>query len=130
MGSSDQNDLIHKIHSPQSEDAEPITLSMRSGHSCEDVQMVSRHAIDLDFWMVLGLKIPSTLELRWIRSSLPSPLAICQGKQQLQFEVVRARALVEHLPEAKLAFDDPKGMLNFGAEVGFRRLNQFQKSVL
>ena len=39
-------------------------------------------------------------------------------------------ATVEDLPEAKLTFDDPKGLLNFGAEVGFRRLNQIKKPAL
>ena len=41
-----------------------------------------------------------------------------------------ADALVEDLPEAKLTFDDPKGMLHFGGEVGVRRLNQIQKPAL
>ena len=59
-----------------------------------------------------------------------TPERIRQGKEQLQFEVVLTDAPVEDLPEAKLAFDDPKGMFHFGAEVGLRRLNQIQKRAL
>jgi len=61
---------------------------------------------------------------------LPDHPEICQSKEQLQFEVVFADTPVEDLPEAKLTFNDPKGMLHFGSEVGFRRLNQIQKPAL
>lgn len=38
--------------------------------------------------------------------------------------------MVEDLPESKLSFNDPKGILHFGAEVDFRRLIQIQKPAL
>jgi len=75
-------------------------------------------------------KIHQTLVLRRIRYSPPYHPEICQGKELLQFYVVLADASVEHLPDPKLAFDDPNGILHFGPEVGFRRLNQIQKPVL
>jgi hypothetical protein len=39
-------------------------------------------------------------------------------------------ASVEDLPKAQLTFDDTKGMLHFGSEAGFRRLNQVQMPAL
>jgi len=32
--------------------------------------------------------------------------------------------LIEHLIEAELTFDNPRGMLIYGSKVGFIRLNQ------
>ena len=68
--------------------------------------------------------------LRWTGYPLPHHLEVGEGKEQLQFEVVHADTSVEALPESDLTFDVPKGMVHFGAERGFRRLNQIQKPAL
>ena len=80
--------------------------------------------------MIVDHKTYETLVLRWIRYPFPYHPEVCQGKKQLQLEVVLADTSVEDLPESELTFDDPKGMLHFGAEVGFRRLNQIQNPAL
>lgn len=77
--------------------------------------------------MIFDPKTHLTLVLRWIRFPFPYHPEVFQGKAQIQLEVVLADASVEDLPESELTFDNAKGMLYFGAEVGFRRLNQIQK---
>jgi hypothetical protein len=60
-----------------------------------------------------------------IRYSLPYHPEDCQGKEQLQLEVVLADSSIEDLPESKLTFDDdPKGIIRFVAEVGFAVSNR------
>ena len=68
--------------------------------------------------------------LEWIVVLRFSRVLHIGGKQQLEFEVVLADASVEDLAKAKLAFDDPKGMLHLGPEVGFHRPHQFKKLVV
>lgn len=54
----------------------------------------------------------------------PCRLKLCQGKEKLLLQVVLADASLEELPESKVTFDDPKGMLHFRVEVGLRHLNE------